>query len=346
METKPFAALDVGGGTQDFLLWDPGEPIENAVKMVLPSPTRALAARIRRARAAGTGVHLTGWLMGGGAVQRALEEHLAAGLAVSAHPRAALTLADDLERVRAMGIAVREEAPPGARSVFCSDLDLTALRQMLAHFEAPEPALWAVAVCDHGFSPGFSNRKFRFGIWRDFLARGGSLEMLIHNQAPPAMTRMAAVSEQLPGVLLMDTAAAALWGALQDKDVAAQAGDGVCVVNLGNMHTVAFLLRGRVVQGIYEHHTGCLDAFALDAQLRRFLAGELSDEEVFEDRGHGCAYNASWQGAFQGPVVVTGPQRRLATGLDWPVAVPHGDVMLSGCFGLVAAARARAGGRG
>ncbi len=344
MEAKPLAALDVGGGTQDFLLWDPDQPIENAVKMVLPAPTQAVAARIRRARAAGVGVHLAGRLMGGGALQRALNEHLAAGLPVSAHPRAALTLADDLERVRAMGVALREAPPDGSRSIFCSDLDLTAIRQMLAHFEAPEPAAWAMAVCDHGYSPGFSNRKFRFNIWRDFLKRGGRLEQLVFEEAPPAMTRMAAAAEQLPGAVLMDTAAAALWGALQDPLVAERADSGLCVVNLGNMHTVAFLVRGRVVHGVYEHHTGCLDAPTLATQLERFMAGELGDQEVFDDRGHGCAFSAAWQEPFSGPVAVTGPQRRLAAGLGWQVAVPHGDVMLSGCFGLVAAAHSQSRG--
>jgi hypothetical protein len=33
----------------------------------------------------------------------------------------------------------------------------------------------------------------------------------------------------------------------------------------------------------------------------------------------------------------------MVAGLGWQVAAPYGDVMLSGCFGLLAAARAKEG---
>ncbi|MBM7624189.1 hypothetical protein [Sporohalobacter salinus] len=36
---------------------------------------------------------------------------------------------------------------------------------------------------------------------------------------------------------------------------------------------------------------------------------------------------------------VTGPNRQLANGLGYYFAVPCGNMMLSGCFGLLAAAR-------
>jgi uncharacterized protein (DUF1786 family) len=136
----------------------------------------------------------------------------------------------------------------------------------------------------------------------------------------------------------MDTAAAALWGALEDPAVADLAREGVCVVNLGNMHTVAFLVKERRVSGIYEHHTCCLDALTLENNISRFMAGDITDDEVFDCKGHGCAFlpHASRKPL---PVVITGPQRRLAQSLGWQTAVPHGDVMLSGCFGLLAAAK-------
>jgi uncharacterized protein (DUF1786 family) len=41
-------AIDVGTGTQDIMLYDSKNSIENAVKMVLPSPTKIMADRIRR----------------------------------------------------------------------------------------------------------------------------------------------------------------------------------------------------------------------------------------------------------------------------------------------------------
>ena len=39
------------------------------------------------------------------------------------------------------------------------------------------------------------------------------------------------------------------------------------------------------------------------------------------------------------PIVVTGPNRAMAEGMG-RMAAPYGDMMLSGCFGLVEALRA------
>jgi uncharacterized protein (DUF1786 family) len=283
--------------------------------------------------------------MGGGALHSAVRDHIAAGLKVYATPAAAASFADDLARVAAQGVVITEQAPPEARPVPTTDLDLDSLGRALALFEVPLPDRLAVAVCDHGYSPGVSNRKFRFAQWEGFLARGGRLADLVTDQAPPHMTRLAALSAQAPGTWLMDTAAAAAWGALQDPLVAAQAENGVCIVNLGNMHTVAFLVHGRRVLGVYEHHTGCLDAPALADHLARFKTGGLTDAEVFDSQGHGCARLPEAPDASVWPVAVTGPQRAkaadLGASLGWRVAVPFGDVMLAGCFGLVAAALER-----
>ncbi|MFH1058596.1 MAG: DUF1786 family protein [Pseudomonadota bacterium] len=345
MQLNSLMALDVGGGTQDLLVWRADQAVENAVKMVLPAPTQVAAARIRAARARGKAVHLHGFLMGGGAMHRAISEHIEHGLGVSATPEAAASLADDLARVRAQGVAIAETAPAGAVMVFTTDLDLIALRQACGLFEVALPERLALAVCDHGFSPGFSNRKFRFRMWERFLAAGGFLADLISDRPDPSLTRFSALKEQAPSALCMDTAAAAAWGALQDPVVAGQAREGVCVVNLGNMHTVAFLVRAGLVLGIYEHHTGCLDALTLSDHVRRFMRGNLGDDEVFASQGHGCARRAEAPQGHDWPVALTGPRRALAAGLGWRVAAPHGDVMLSGCFGLVAAAQAWARGR-
>ncbi|RJX35214.1 MAG: pyruvate formate lyase-activating protein [Desulfarculus sp.] len=338
MGTTSLLACDIGGGTQDILLWRSAQNLENAVKLVLPAPTQVAAARLRRARGLGRDVFLHGWLMGGGAVHRAVDEHLQAGLKVFATPAAAATFADDSARVQAMGVSLCEQAPAGALPIPFGDLNLAELNSICSLFEVALPQTLALAVCDHGFSPGFSNRKFRFQQWTAFLERGGRLPDLLISDPPAHLTRLKALQEQAPGCLLMDTAAAAAWGALEDPAVAQAAqGPGVCIVNLGNMHTVAFIVRGGKVLGVYEHHTRCLDQATLADHVARFISGRLSDEEVFAGRGHGCARLPQAPQGLPGPPAVTGPQRRLAQGLGWPTAVPHGDVMLSGCFGLLAA---------
>jgi len=331
-------AMDIGGGTQDILLWRRGQVFENSVKLVLPSPTRVMAARIRKAREQRRPVHLAGWLMGGGPIGRAVSEHLEAGLRVSATARAAATLADDLARVREMGVEIQDKPPAGALEITCGDLDLEGLQRLFDRFQVPAPQGMVVAACDHGYSPGFSNRRFRFQMWERFLAGGGALADLISQEPDASLTRLREIQAQAPGALVMDTAAAALWGALQDPQVARRADEGLCIVNLGNMHTVGFLLRGQRVLGVYEHHTRLLDSAALADQVQRFIAGELSNQEVFQARGHGCARLEEAPREVAGPVVITGPRRRLAQGLGWYTANPFGDVMLSGCFGLLAAA--------
>ncbi|CVK31638.1 DUF1786 family protein [Methanoculleus bourgensis] len=87
----PLLAIDVGRGTQDILVYEPGRPIENSIKLVLPSPTVVAAERIRQATRAGRPVFLDGFLMGGGANTGAIRKHLAQGLPVYATPGAAGT---------------------------------------------------------------------------------------------------------------------------------------------------------------------------------------------------------------------------------------------------------------
>jgi len=70
-------AIDVGMGTQDILLYDDEKRIENCYKMVLPSPTLRLAERVRSAN--GKEIFLTGRVMGGGHLTRAVKEHLRKG---------------------------------------------------------------------------------------------------------------------------------------------------------------------------------------------------------------------------------------------------------------------------
>src|SRR6185295_9261229 len=96
-------AIDMGTGTQDILLYDSDGPIENSVKMVMPSATKIAEGRIRRATAAGRAILLTGVIQGGGPCSWAMEDHLRAGHGVYATPEAAQTFNDDLEEVAKTG---------------------------------------------------------------------------------------------------------------------------------------------------------------------------------------------------------------------------------------------------
>ena len=100
MNLERILAIDVGAGTQDVLLWETGQPMENNVKLVLPSWTTVLARRVGQATQEGRPVFLTGNLMGGGPVVSAMKRHLRAGYPVYTTPRAALTIRDNLDQVR------------------------------------------------------------------------------------------------------------------------------------------------------------------------------------------------------------------------------------------------------
>ena len=331
-------AMDVGGGTQDIFIWEPGQTVENGVKLVLPAPTQVLARRLRRLTAQGMPIFLTGRVMGGGAVTQAVRRHLGQGLPVYATPQAAFTFSDRLEAVQGWGMILTESPPPGVATLTLGDVEVEDWRLVLEAFEVPFPSHFAVAVQDHGFHPQGSNRRFRFQGWENFLEQGGKLADLASRRPPGHFTRMAAVAEVLPGAVLMDTCAAGVRGALLDPQARVHLDHGLTVVNVGNAHTFAALVRGDRLWGIYEHHTGLLNPEKLFDHLARFQQGALTNAEVFDDQGHGCAYapEFTYGGEFAF-TVVTGPRRRLARGGPGVEAAPFGDMMLSGCFGLVAA---------
>lgn len=331
-------AVDVGAGTQDVLLYESDRPIENCVKLVVPSQTVVVARRIARATREGRDVALVGNIMGGGACTWAVKEHLAAGLKVYATSQAARTLHDNLDYVRAMGVSFVDWPPDDAVIIQTGDIDLRAYVQALGAFETRLPSLFAVAVQDHGESPHLSNREFRFEHLRRFLESGGELVDLVYREVPSYLTRMQAVQHDLPGALLMDTGPAAIWGALLDGVVSSYDEEGLIVVNVGNAHTLGALVQRRRILGLFEHHTESMDSQKLDNYVRRLREGTLAHEEVLEDGGHGCyvvpAYRAGSGFRF---VSVTGPNRSMARGLGYHFAAPFGDMMLTGCFGLVAA---------
>jgi len=340
-ENQSILAVDIGAGTQDILLYEEGKPVENCVKLVLPSQTAVMAGRIGRATAQGRDIFLGGHLMGGGPVVRAIKRHLAAGVAVFALPSAAKTIRDDTREVEAMGVQIVEQRPDrDCMELYLLDLDLESLRKALAYFDVPLPEVVAVAVQDHGEAIGKSNRKFRFEHWERFLSAGGMISDLTYkDEVPPYLTRMLAVREEAPDAFLMDTGAAAIRGALLDPVVRSHQEKGVLVVNVGNQHTLAALLKGEQIWGVFEHHTGLLTREKLSAYLQRFVSGQISNEEVYNDGGHGCAVLPDAPGAeCFSFVAITGPQRRVASDLGY-FAVPYGDMMLSGSFGLVAAVR-------
>jgi len=351
MTSDRILAIDVGAGTQDILLWDPGVGMENSVKLILPSWTTVLARRVKQATGKGLPIFLEGNLMGGGPVVSAMKRHLRAGYPVYTTPRSALTIRDSLDEVRGRGYTVLREGerpPEDDRLITLKtrDVDMDVLEGVFAPFGVSVPEVVAVAVQDHGECLQGSNRRFRFQQWQHLVADGGRLTDLVYGEPPACYTRMQAVQRDVPGAILMDTGPAALWGVLDDERAAAKQDEGFILVNVGNQHTLGVLLRGERILGLFEHHTVLMDWATLDKLVRDLRAGTLTNEEVYADHGHGAYVHPDYapNDSF-GLVAVTGPQRHIAEpgreslDLEYVFAAPYGDMMLTGCFGLVAAAR-------
>lgn len=332
-------AIDVGAGTQDILLYREDVPIEGSTKMVLPSQTVIVGGRIEQARAKGKDIFLSGPTMGGGASTAAIRWHLAAGLKVYATHSAAATINDNMERVRALGVIIQESAPARAESISTGDIDIPALKETFDQFDIELPGDVAVAVQDHGYSPQRSNRIVRFEHMAEAIRAGGRLEEFAYREPPQIMTRMLAVKDYLAKLgfspLLMDTGPAAIFGAALDP----RAREPAMVVNFGNGHTVAAILCEGRITALFEHHTSELTPDKLRLFLDGLCTGTLKSSQVFDDGGHG-AY-IEWAPESISSTLVTGPRRDQflqSCVLDTAIAAaPGGDMMITGCLGLVKA---------
>lgn len=335
--------IDVGSGTQDILLLETNKTAENAIQLVLPAPTVQVAQEIERATASGIPVILIGETMGGGACTSALRGHLHAGFRAYATPEAALSFNDDLEKVASWGVRlVSYDEAIGLKTgtlIRMQDINLDMLEQSLSIWGIKlKPDAIGVAVLDHGAAPpGESQREFRFRQIEGLLRKKNSLDSFVFSstEVPAAFTRMLAVvrsvHKDLPFVL-MDTGAAAVLGASLDEVVATHSHR--LVINVGNSHTIAFLLDQRRVMGLFEHHTSGLSLKNLELLLEKLVRGNLSQDEVRSEGGHGSLTTECGHTPF---VAATGP-RRMLLGPSKPkpyFAAPFGSMMLTGCFGLI-----------
>lgn len=346
-------AVDIGTGTQDILLFDSQRDVENCLKMVMPSPTVRLAQAVRAATARGDNLVLTGVLMGGGPCAWAVGDHLKAGCRVFATPSAARTFSDDLAAVADMGITLvsddeaRRMNGPLAK-LRMADFDYRAIAEAFARFDVNldrDLDALAIAVFDHGNAPpGISDRLFRFEYLAERIRAENRLSAFAYlaDDVPSIMTRMQAVAASVPRddipVLLMDTAPAAVLGALEDPCVGPRR--PAVVTNVGNFHCLAFRLAEEGIQGVFEHHTGEITTEQLETFLDQLAEGSLTHAQIFNSNGHGAIM------LRRDPIppearflAVTGPRRGLLRGSRHSpyFATPFGDMMLAGCYGLVRA---------
>jgi uncharacterized protein (DUF1786 family) len=329
-------SIDVGSGTQDIMLYDSEESVENSPKMVLPSPTRIIAERIRKHK---NDLFLSGETMGGGSVSNAIKNHLKKGYRVIMTENSARTINDNLNLVESLGVEIignREKNPDLSEMEF-KDVDLNAIKEAFNQFDVElEFDYIGVAVQDHGFMQGVGNRNFRFMKIREKLDIPRRPEEFAYfNSVPDYFTRMNAVLRTLKGynTVLMDSKFAARCGTTCDDYVKNL--DSYVALDIGNGHTLAASVFEGKILGVFEHHTGMLTPNKLINYIEKLAMGVLPHEQIHGDGGHGAWITQAING-FE-CVVATGPKRKILQKTDFKVhyAAPAGDVMMAGPVGLI-----------
>ncbi len=331
-------AIDIGVGTQDIMLYDTDYPIENSVKMVMPSPTKIIAKQIREHH---NDILISGETMGGGPVNKAVENHLARGYNVLMTESSARTIRDDLNRVEALGIHIvpDNEEHSEIGNVEFKDVDLNGIRGALSKFGITLDFDYiGVAVQDHGYMEGMGDRNFRFMKIKEKLSVPRIPEdFAYHNNVPKYFTRMSGVLNTIKGYksTIMDSKFASVCGATCDnyvKDL-----HNYIIMDIGNGHSLAASFEDNKILGVFEHHTRSLNSEKIKKLLRKLENGTITHKEVHDDGGHGAWVTGPMDG-FE-CVVATGPMRRILEKTDLKVhyAAPAGDVMMTGPSGLIKA---------
>jgi uncharacterized protein (DUF1786 family) len=333
-------AIDIGAGTQDILLFDSEKKVENCTSLVLPTPSKVLAEKLKTIE---TNVYIHGDTIGGGSLGRAILRHLQKGFRVVMEEFAAYSIRNDLDEVKSMGIEVGKS--PGSdhyQELEIREVDLALLEKFLSQYgEDLNVDVIAIAVQDHGVSPKeVSDRAFRFQNMEAMLRKDNRPEAFHFSEdsVPAQYLRMRSAvkavrrTSSIP-ILVMDTSFSAILGCVDEV-----IGPSL-IVNVGNGHTIAALLLEERIEGLYEHHTHELTPERLEQDLRLFVRGELSNKEVFEGNGHGVITLRPYNGEVS--LFVTGPNRDLfeGTSFKFTYAAPAGNTMMTGPMGLVKAAQ-------
>ena len=333
-------AIDVGTGTQDIMIYDTEKELENAMKLVLPSPHLLISQKIRQTE---NDIYFDGEIMGGGKIKNTMLEHMQKGYNVVMEPTCAKTIRDDIEQVKSFGIKIADDDKDyrDYAKITLGDINITKLSEFLLGYDLElDFDKIAIAVQDHGYNENMGDRDFRFEKIRQKVSQPISpLDFGFAGEIPEYFTRMQAVRRQVEneGIselpLVMDTKFASIAGMCFDE-VASQLNSYI-VIDIGNGHTTAASIENSKIQGVFEHHTSSLTGESLERYIKRLASGEITHEEVYNDHGHG-AHVLNRISKIE-KVIVSGPKRELIekTNLDWHHAAPGGDVMMTGTVGLI-----------
>ena len=333
-------AIDVGTGTQDIMIYNTEKELENSIKLVLPSPHLFISQQINEIE---NDIYFEGEIMGGGKIKQSILKHMEKGYSVVMEPLCARTIRDNLDQVKSYGIEIADESKDYSSytKIKMGDINITQLSNFLLGYDLEfDFDKIAIAVQVHGYNENMGDRDFRFEKIREKISKPISpLEFGFLEDLPEYFTRMNAVKRTVEseGIdetpLLMDTKFASIAGMCFDE--VAEKLNSYIVIDIGNGHTTAATIEDGKIQGVFEHHTSSLTGESLERYLKRLAEGTITNEEVYNDHGHG-AHVLNPISKLE-KVIVSGPKRELIekTNLDWHHAAPGGDVMMTGTIGLV-----------
>jgi len=273
-------------------------------------------------------------LIGGGPIVSALKDHLKKGFSVFIEKNAAKTIRDDLREVTDLGFDVVEavENP----DITLSEIDFQLIKNLL-NIYGDYDLDYHIAVQDHGYIQGQSDRITRMNFLENFLKNGlkGAF-FSSNNKIETTFSRFNCIYNTLSqkgikNFSITDTAIIAALGAVYNNKKWP-----VVTVDVGNGHTFACLVdKDYKVLGFFEHHTKMLTPEKFKYFINKLIDGSITNEEVYDDKGHGAKIfkHYSYKNL---PILLTGPQRRSLINEEGEIsfASPLGDMMITGPVGI------------
>ncbi|MGQ4834628.1 MAG: DUF1786 family protein [Candidatus Asgardarchaeia archaeon] len=349
--------MDIGYGTQDILLFDSEKKsYENMNKIVVDSPTQRFARQIIQLSKKYQNRFIYGYILGGGPIVSAIKEVIKQGRRVIMTETAARTIKDNLDVAKKIGVEIVSDNEkedylnkPNFASIEIKEVDRLQLEKVFSAFNIEINNLDAIAVAvqDHGVpEKKMAQREFRFKIYKEMIDAGGKPENFAYkfSEVPSYFHRMLSLRDnirdefgELKGVI-MDTSPATLFGILYDDFI--EFPDVYVGVNVGNGHTLAGIFKDKKLVAIFEDHTVNITTERLDKLLLKFVAGNLTFEEIFENGGHGTYYKEKISEKIDSFFGI-GPNRHILkkSKLNFIFPAPIGDVMMAGPITLANVAK-------
>lgn len=348
-----YLLLDIGAGTLDMLYYDDKSGLH--YKAVVKSPVLTVSDQALRLPG---NLLVRGTEMGGGPILEVLSSR-AKNFQVLMTPSAALTLHHDLERVKARGIGIIDDAELSALSstgryntLTLTDLEIPRLRNLVEAFGVPF-SFDVVGICaqDHGMPPpGVSHLDFRHTLFKKGLDLHPFPHALLYrsDETPEAFNRLKSIGQsaaEIPAaeIYVMDSGMAAILGG--SLDPLARSKKRILVLDLATSHTLGAALEKGEIAGFFEYHTRDITLTRLESLVRELAEGDLVHEKILEQGGHGAYVRRAFGFDRTELLLATGPKRRLMEKSRFPVhpGAPLGDHMMTGTAGLLEAIRRRQG---